>query len=139
VSSLSQLRTLVATRVLAEMTEAATEAVLGRSGDAAVAALMRRMRAYAVEHPARYASLPADPLHDPALAAPANRFFDVVLAVLRDYRLDGASAVHAARCFRVIVHGFASIESGGGFGLAEDPAETYEQLIALYLAYLHRS
>jgi hypothetical protein len=34
----------------------------------------------------------------------------------------------------VIVHGFVSIESSGGFGLAEDPAETYEQLIQMYLA-----
>jgi hypothetical protein len=36
----------------------------------------------------------------------------------------------------VIVHGFASIESSGGFGLAEDPSETYEQLIQMYLASL---
>jgi hypothetical protein len=38
----------------------------------------------------------------------------------------------------VIVHGFVSIESSGGFGMAEDPAETYEQLIQMYLASLPR-
>src|SRR4051812_22866441 len=64
VSSLSQLRSLVAARVLDEMTSAATASVLGRSGDDAVAALMRRMREYAVDHPARYGCVPVDPLHD---------------------------------------------------------------------------
>ena len=52
--------------------------------------------------------------------------------------LNGAAAVHATRCLRVIIHGFVSIESSGGFGLAEDPAETYEQLIQMYLASLPR-
>jgi hypothetical protein len=120
------------------MTEVATTAVLGLSGDAAIAALMRRLRAYGVEHPARYLSVPPDPMHDPALALPAARLVEVFLAVLREYDLDGAAAIHATRCLRVIVHGFASIESSGGFGLAEDPTETYEELIQMYLASLPR-
>ena len=138
VGSLAQLRSRVAARVLSEMTEIATSAALGLSGDAAVAALMRRMRAYAVEHPARYASVPSDPLHDPELAQPATRFVEVFLAVLRGYDLEGPAAVHATRCLRVIVHGFAALESGGSFGMAEDPADTYEELIQMYLAHLHR-
>jgi Tetracyclin repressor-like, C-terminal domain len=112
--------------------------VLGLSGDAAIAALMRRLRAYGVEHPARYLAVPPDPMHDPALAQPAARFLEVFLAVLRGYDLHGAGAIHATRCLRVIIHGFISIESSGGFGLAEDPAETYEQLIRMYLASLPR-
>ena len=69
-----------------------------------------------------------------ALAAAGVLF----LAVLRGYGLDAAAAIHATRCLRVIVHGFVSIESSNGFGLAEDPAETYEQLIEMYLASLPR-
>ena len=136
VASLAELRSRVAARVLAEMTGVATTAVLGLAGDAAIAALMRRLRGYGVEHPARYLAVPPDPMHDPALAQPAARFIEVFLAVLRGYGLDGAAAIHATRCLRVIVHGFVSIESSGGFGLAEDPAETYEQLIQMYLASL---
>jgi AcrR family transcriptional regulator len=138
VASLAELRSRVAARVLAEMTEVATAAVLGLSGDAAIAALMRRLRAYGVEHPARYLAVPPDPMGDPALVQPAGRLLEVFLAVLRGYDLHGASAIHATRCLRVIVHGFASIESSGGFGLTEDPAETYEQLIRMYLASLPR-
>jgi hypothetical protein len=128
----------VAARVLAEMTEVATAAILGLSGDAAVAALMRRLRAYGAEHPARYLSVPPDPMHDPALAQPAARLVGVFLAVLRAYDLHGAAAIHATRRLRVIVHGSASIESAGGFGLAEDPDQTYDQLIQMYLASLPR-
>src|SRR5262249_60275063 len=89
-------------------------------------------------HPARYLAVPPDPMHDPALAQPAARFIEVFLAVLRGYGLHDAAAIHATRCLRVIIHGFVSIESSGGFGLAEDPAETYEQLIQMYLASLPR-
>src|SRR5262249_11784681 len=118
------------------MTEVATAAVLGLGGDAAIAALMRRLRAYGAEHPARYLAVPPDPMHDPALAQPAARFIEVFLAVLRGYGLDDAAAIHATRCLRVIVHGFVSIESSGGFRLAEDPAETDEQPIPMYLPSL---
>lgn len=138
VRSLAQLRSRVAARVLSDMTDVATAAVLGLSGDDAVAALMRRLRAYAVEHPERYASVPADPLHDPELAEHAARLLEVFFAVLRGYHLDGPAVVHATRCLRVIVYGFSVIESGGGFAMAEDAAETYEELIRMYLAYLHR-
>jgi hypothetical protein len=99
---------------------------------------MRRLRAYAVEHPSRYLAVPPDPLHDPALAEPAGRLLDVFLAVLRGYRLEGPAAIHAVRALRVLIHGFATIESSGGFGLTEDPAETYDRLIDMYLSTLHR-
>jgi AcrR family transcriptional regulator len=138
VDSLAQLRDQVAAYVLTEMTEAATAAVLGLSGDDAVAALMRRLRAYTMEHPQRWAAVPADPLREPALADAAGRFMEVFFAVLRAYNLDGAAAVHATRCLRVIVSGFSTIESEGGFGLAEDPTQTYDELIGMFLAYLHR-
>jgi AcrR family transcriptional regulator len=136
VGGLGELRSLVAARILDEMTDVATAAVMGLSGDAAVAALMRRMRAYAVEHPARYLAVPPDPVHDPALAEAANRLLGVFLAVLRFYDLQGSAAIHAVRSLRVIIHGFAAIESSGGFGLTEDSAQTYEHLIEMYLATL---
>lgn len=136
VGSLAELRCMVAARILTEMTDLATQAVIGRGGDEAIAALMRSMRTYAVEHPARYLAVPPDPLKDPALAEEGRRFLDVFLAVLRGYDLRGSAAIHALRALRVIVHGFAAIESSGGFGLAEDPAETYEHVIEMYLATL---
>jgi AcrR family transcriptional regulator len=138
VGSLAELRALVAARVLDDMTEAATAAVMGLGGDAAVTALMRRIRDYAVAYPERYLAVPPDPVHDPALAGAANRLLAIFLAVLRFYHLRGSAAVHAVRSLRVIVHGFAVTEASGGFGLSEDTAETFDHLIRMYLASLPR-
>jgi AcrR family transcriptional regulator len=137
VGGLAPLRSLVADRVLREMTEVATAAVLGRSGDDAVRALMQRLRSYAVDHPARYAAVPADPQHDPALATASAALLDVFAATLRHYALEGAASIHAIRCLRVLVHGFSSIESSAGFGMAESTDRTYEHLVRMYLSYLH--
>ena len=132
VGGLDELRALVAVRVMEEMTGRLTVAVLGRSGDDAVAVLMRTCREYVLEHPARYAAIPPDPLRNPALAAAGARLIEVFLAVLRGYRLEGSAAIHATRCLRAIVHGFASIEAAGGFGLPDDLNDTYEQLIRMF-------
>src|SRR5262249_7893139 len=137
-ASLAELRALVANRILDEMTEVATAAVIGLAGDEAVTALMRQFRAYVVRHPARYRAVPVDPLRDPTLAAAGQRVMGVFLAVLRASGRRGSAAVHALGRLRAVVHGFAAIESAGGFGLAEDPGDSYEQVIDMYLASLPR-
>ncbi len=138
IGGLGDLRTLVRGRVLAELTERFAAAVIGRSGDNAVTSLLRAYRDYVRAQPARYAAMPPDPLHDPALAAAGRQQLDIVFAV-RGYGLEGGAAVHAARCLRSIAHGFVSIEASGGFGMAEDVNETYEQLIHMFLATLPHS
>jgi AcrR family transcriptional regulator len=138
VAGLGELRTLLGARVLADMTEHFTRAVLGRSGDDAVSALMHAYRDYVNTHPARYAAVPLDPLHDPALAAASGKLLEVVLGALRWYDLSPSDAVHATRVMRAVAHGFASLEAGGGFGLPEDLDQTYDQLIAAILGGLPR-
>ncbi|HEY7591623.1 MAG TPA: TetR-like C-terminal domain-containing protein [Actinophytocola sp.] len=139
VAGLGELRTLLGIRVLEDMTERFTTAVLGHSGDDAVAALLHAYRDYVRAHPARYAAMPLDPLHDPALAAAGGKQLEVVLATLRAYGLADSAAVHAARCLRAVAHGFASLEAGGGFGLPEDLDQTYDQLVRAVIASLPRT
>jgi AcrR family transcriptional regulator len=133
VGSLGDLRTQLANRLLDELADRLAAAALGRSGDDAVAALMHAYRGYVLEYPNRYAALPADPLHDPALETAGRRLLDIILAVLRAYGLDDSDAIHAIRCLRATVHGFASIEAAGGFGLSEHIDETYDRLIQMFL------
>jgi AcrR family transcriptional regulator len=136
VANLQTLRGHVGVRVLEEMTDRFTKAVLGLSGDEAVAALMHAYRAYVTEHPKRYGAMPMDPLHDELQKAAGMKLMEVMLATLRSYGLEGSDAIHATRRLRVIVHGFASIESGGGFGLPEGLDDTYDQLVRMYLTDL---
>jgi AcrR family transcriptional regulator len=132
VGGLTELKALVGIRAMDELTTRLTSAVAGLSGDEAVAALMRTARAYVNAHPARYSVIPADPLNDPATANAGARLIEVFLAALRGYGLTGSAAIHATRCLRAIVHGFASLESAGGFGLPESLDDTYEQLIRMF-------
>ncbi len=115
------------------MTGRFTTAVLGLAGDDAVVALMHAYRAYVSESPKRYSAMPMDPLHDPLQQAAGLKLMEVMLATLREYGLEGSAAIHATRRLRVIVHGFAHIESTGGFGLPEGLDDTYDQLVRMYL------
>ena len=136
VSNLADLRALVSVRVMEEMADGFSTAVMGRSGPDAVATLMRAYRAYVTAHPTRYAAMPADPLHQPVYAASGRRVLEVMQAALRPWHLDEGELIHAIRAARVIVHGFASLEADGGFGLPVDLDETYERLIRMFVATL---
>ena len=138
VASLGELKTLVGVRVLEDMTDQFTAAVLGRGGDEAVTALMHAYRAYVAARPKRYAAMPMDPLHDPVQEAAGKKLVGVMYATLRGYGLEGPAAVHATRRLRALVHGFVSVESAGGFGLPEDLDETYDQIVQMYLASLRK-
>ncbi|WP_144118614.1 TetR/AcrR family transcriptional regulator [Catellatospora sichuanensis] len=133
VSSLAELKTLLGVRVLNELADRFAAAAMGRSGADAITALMHAYRAYVMAHPARYAAMPVDPLHHPDLAAAGIRQLEVIQAALRPWQLDPADQIHTIRKLRVVAHGFASLESAGGFGLPEDLDETYRQLIATFL------
>jgi AcrR family transcriptional regulator len=138
VDSVGELQTLVAQRVLDEMTDRFATAVIGYTRDDAITRLLHAYRSYVSKYPARYAAVPLDPLSEPALRAPATRLLDIFIAVLRGYGLTGPAAIHATRCLRAMAHGFTSLEVAGGFGLAENIDETYDQLIRLCLAGLPR-
>lgn len=133
IASLGELKGHVGLRVTEEMTARFTQAVVGRAGDDAVRALMHAYRAYVQEHPKRYLAAPMDPLHDELQREAGLKFMELILATLRSYGLEGSDAIHATRRLRVIVHGFASIESSGGFGLPEGLDDTYDQLVRMYL------
>jgi AcrR family transcriptional regulator len=137
VTSLGELRRLLALRVLDEVTALAAEAVMGRSGDEAVAALLVAYRRYVQDHPNRYAIMPLQPLTDPLLIPSGERLMGVLLAALRPYGLTGADAIHAARRLRAAAHGFASLEAAGGFGLPADLDISYAGLIDMVVASLN--
>jgi AcrR family transcriptional regulator len=131
VRNLADLRNQVAVRVVGELTERLTAAVMGRGGDGALRAAMWAYRQYVIEHPNRYAAFPQTLPSDPELAAAAGRLLEVVLAVLRGYGLEGSAAIHAARCFRATAHGFASLQAADAFRLPEDLDTTYDHLIGM--------
>ncbi len=137
VQGLTELRTLIGARVLDELADRCADAVMGRSGDDALAALLLAYRDYALDHPHRYAALPQRPDPDPRVARAGDRAVAVFLAVLRGYDVTGPAAIHVTRGLRAAAHGFVTLEIGGGFGLPETLDDSYRQLVAMLTVGLH--
>ncbi len=129
VGGLDDIRRRLAVAAVGELGGALRDAAVGRSGRDALVAVATAYRVYATAHPGRYAlTQRADP-DDADLGAVSERALEPVFAILRGYGLTGHDAVHGARILRSALHGFAALETGGGFGLPEKLDETYERML----------
>ncbi|WP_175338473.1 TetR-like C-terminal domain-containing protein [Leifsonia sp. C5G2] len=133
VSSIDDLRRLLATESLAELTRVLAAATIGRAGPEAVRAAADAMRDFARRHPGRYAATQVAPHgSDPAdgeLVARAEETIAVLAGVLRGFGLPDDELVDAIRMLRSAVHGFVTLELGGGFGLPDDLDRSYAVLV----------
>ena len=113
-------------------------AAIGRSEDDAVVAMARAYREYVGEHPGVYAAgVHAANPDDKELVEAQTEIVDTVARVLSAYGLSGDDAIHAIRGLRSLIHGFASLEVAGGFGIALDLDESFSRLVGGYIEGLH--
>lgn len=142
VNGLTGLQHDLTLRALREFADALTGVVVGRERDEAVTALALAYRDFVREHPGIYQimlrSAPGHRQPNQELEAAEARPVQVALRVLAGYGLDGADALHAVRALRSIVHGFATLEATGGFGLPLDLDESFRRLVGLYVEGLSR-
>lgn len=117
-----------------------TRAAIGQSGPAALIAVARAYRAYIKESPGVYlASLRSSGAQQPVdaeLSAAEEPSLRVALAVIASFGLTGNDALHAARGLRSLVHGFATLEIAGGFGLPLDLDESFDRLLQMFIRAL---
>lgn len=131
VAGLDALRGLIAVQAVRELGDELGRAAVGRSKGEALAALSRRYRAYAQQHPGRYAAtLRAPSQDDAALEAASASVLEVVGAVLAGYGLEGDDAIDAIRALRSALHGFVALEAAGGFGLPREVDRSFERMVA---------
>jgi AcrR family transcriptional regulator len=131
VDGLADVQHRLATLALTELGEVIRDAVQGRSGRDALAALLTAVRAYVTAHPGRYtATVGAEPARpgDPLLAA-STRVINSIAAVLRGYGIRESEMDHAIRTIRSTMHGFAMLEASRGFQWDADPDESFEWMI----------
>jgi AcrR family transcriptional regulator len=138
VGSLGELRREVSVRAVREMADAGSRATVGLSGADAVRALARAWRDYALAHPGRYAATqvgpdPDDPAHAEHRAA-AGESVAVAIAALRGFDLPDDGVVDAVRAARSAVHGFVTLELGGGFRMPQDVDRSFEALVTMLVA-----
>ncbi|MFC0041946.1 TetR/AcrR family transcriptional regulator [Actinomadura rayongensis] len=122
IANARDLKTRVALLALDELADRVAEALAGRSGRDALVAFAGAYRAYAHEHPGRYAAtrFPLDA--ETAAASAAPRHSAMTRALLRGYGLPEPDETDAVRFLGSVFHGFVSLEATGGF--AHTPRET---------------
>lgn len=131
VDGLADLQHRLATLAMTELGEVIRDAVQGRAGRDALAAMMSAVRAYVNAHPGRYAATVGAEFtgpDDPLLAA-GTRVINSIAAVLRGYGIAESQMNHAIRTLRSTMHGFAMLEASRGFQWDADPDESFEWLI----------
>jgi AcrR family transcriptional regulator len=119
-----------------QLIERMTQATIGRSGPDAFSAAAEAYRAFIKANPGLYmASLRvtrAQSSGDAELAASEDAVVRVGLAVVASFGLSGDDALHAVRGLRSMVHGFATLEVMGGFGLPLDCDESFRRMIGMF-------
>ncbi|MGW5045249.1 TetR/AcrR family transcriptional regulator [Streptomyces griseoluteus] len=128
VRNLNDLRTRLALYAGGELIDRIAAAVAGRAGREALTAFADAYRAYALEHPGRYAatqiridqSLIAD---SPAL----RRTAEITYGMLRAYGLSEPDLTDAVRLLRSTFHGYCVLESAGGFGAGRAVDASWEK------------
>jgi len=143
VDGLPGLRRALALLNAHNLSECFANAAIGKAGDAALIALAQAYRDYIKAFPGLYlASLQAAGTQTPvdvALQQAEERTVQVALAVMASLGLQGDDAIHAVRGLRSVVHGFATLEIAGGFGLPLDCDESFRRLIEALIRGLQSS
>jgi AcrR family transcriptional regulator len=131
VDGLADVQHRLATLAMTELGEVIRDAVQGRAGRDALAALLTAVRGYVSAHPGRYMATTGVGFtgpDDPLLAA-STRVINSIAAVLRGYGIAEDKMTHAIRTIRSTIHGFAILEASRGFQWDADPDESFEWMI----------
>ncbi|MFJ3616603.1 WHG domain-containing protein [Streptomyces iakyrus] len=140
VRGLKDLRTRMALLAGGEMIDRIAEAVEGReAGRDTLGAFAAAYRAYALEHPGRYAATQIRIDQELVTGSPAlRRTADVTYGMLRAYGLEEPDLTDAVRLLRSTFHGYCALESTGAFGAARDVQASWDRAIdALHVLLLN--
>lgn len=130
VSGLDGLHRLLSIKVMRDLGDTLRRASTGKAGSDALRAIAAAYRGYARRHPGCHAYLLRAPdLADRDLAEVTADVLSVLYAVFAGYDITGEDAVDAARFVRSVLHGFVSLELGGGFEMPQSVERSFERLV----------
>lgn len=115
VAGAQDLRTRVALLALQELADRVSDALAGRAGARALAALGEAYRSYAREHPGRWAATQVRLAAEDARAGAGPRLARLMRDALSGYGLQGDEETHALRMVGSTLRGFVDLEAAGGF------------------------
>lgn len=134
IKGLQDLRTQLAIYGLEQLYTAMSAAAEGVNGDAAVHAMGQAYVNFARSRPGLYeTTLRAPEQANTELETASEHILQLIIRVLRDYELGEEGELHAVRGLRSILHGFASLEQKGGFGIPLDSNVSLTRLISTFI------
>ncbi|OMD38226.1 TetR family transcriptional regulator [Paenibacillus odorifer] len=134
INGLQDLRTGLAIYGLELLFTCMSNAAEGLNGDAAVHAMGRAYVDFARSRPGLYeTTLRAPEQENTELEAAGEHILQFIIQVMKSYQLGEEGELHAVRGLRSILHGFASLDQKGGFGMALDTNESLTRLISTFI------
>ncbi|TQS45091.1 TetR/AcrR family transcriptional regulator [Cryptosporangium phraense] len=130
IQSLDALHRGISIEARREIGYVLARATAGKSGPDAIHAFADAWRGWARDHPGRYATtVRAASNDDDEDRQVTNDGLRLLYDVFAGFDLPGARVVDAARALRATLHGYVTLEAGGGFGLARDVDRSFSYLI----------
>lgn len=118
-------------------------AAIGKSGPELFIEVAQAFREYVKEYPGLYMSTlrssGTQQVQAQNLQREEERSMKIGIAVMSSLGLQGEDAIHGLRAFRSMVHGFATLEVAGGFGLPQDCDESFRRLVSALVAGLKQN
>lgn len=140
VNGLTGLRNQLAIYGLKKLTAAIRESLKEQTGDEAIHAISSAYISFARSHPGVYElTLRSPDADDEEYASAAQVLVDILVQTLSYYQLDREKSIHIVRGLRSFLHGFASIEQKGGFGMPQAVDDSLSITIQTYLNGLRKS
>lgn len=118
-----------------QLREHMVSATEGMDGEQVLYAFARSYLSFARQRPGLYElTLASPPGNDKELQKAGEALVNHLLKILEKYGLSGEDGIHAVRGLRSLVHGFASIEQKGGFGIPLDVDTSLHFMMEIYIA-----
>jgi AcrR family transcriptional regulator len=134
---LAGLRRLLKVWAMGEMVSQMRIAAVGVAGADALIAVAHAYRAFAHAHPGIYPAILRVYPNDPEVDAIARDMLGLFETILKPYGFENQTMMYQSiRVFRSMIHGFVDLERQGGFGMPLDLDETFQHLMATYIAGL---
>lgn len=138
VDGLAGLHRALALRGLDALADRLTTGAAGKTGGAAIAAIVEAYERFAREQPGLYDASLRPPGDDDEVIAAMVRVTQPLNDVFHEYGLDGDAATHWYRIVFSSIHGFVTLRRDGLLTLPGDPDETLHRMIRAFVDQLER-
>ncbi|MDF2473472.1 MAG: transcriptional regulator [Anaerocolumna sp.] len=134
INGMSDLRKQLAIYGIEELYNALINATIGIAGEEAIHSFANAYVTFARNHHGLYDAVTQISMQsDEQLQVAGSKTVELVSRVLGTYKLNKEDEIHTVRGLRSMLHGFASIEKNGGFGIPINVDESLRKMVDTYL------